>query len=170
MTSLSEAFSSSSMALRKLAIDDYWKSFGPFFYGSGNLPVLIFAIFSSCERDYMFTLFILMPRWLFFVTRRGVPQSMTRLNLSYISESFLGGPLLLLPSALLFGYGARSYFFSSAILFSFSVIYGPSFYGSWILLLLSSSTFYLYCDSLTTSVFGLCILRSLSLQNSKFHN
>lgn len=121
MTSLSEAFSSSIMAFLKLVIDNCWKSFGPFFSATGTIPFLIVEMFNNVDREAMFTVFKLSPRWLlFFVTSLGVPQSMTRLNLSCISGAvpwFAEGAI-----AFFLGYaGARSRFLSSAIFYSLSV-------------------------------------------------
>lgn len=90
----------------------------------GRGPVLMFAICSKLERAPTFTVFRLIylkfgPPYL--VTKRGVPWSITLLNLFCMStSSFFSYGFF----ATLFGIGANNCFFKSAILFYFSVITG----------------------------------------------
>jgi hypothetical protein len=104
----------------------------------------------------------------------GVPQSITLLNLLFIgsSSSVFLRALIGISFLLAFGKGANNYFFKSAILFCFSVITTPSFPIISIFYCFAAVTGAFYKNDISFNVVlvGLSLFRSLSLQNSSFHN
>ena len=108
--------------------------------------------------------------YLFFVTKRGVPQSITRLYLLFIGSSeslsscFTDGA-----AATFFGPGFNNYFFKASILFCFSV-FSPSsgleFYAA------NASFYWLLLEYGTSFIYYFVAYKwliSLSLQYSNFH-
>ncbi len=139
-------------------------------------PVLTDAIFWSNPLDYSLPAIL---SCLFFVTSRGVPQSITLLNLLSIGFSSALDCLLTAEASTFFlVWGANNDFFSSAIRFCFSVSTGSSLFSSveatlplfysWACLY--RGLFWMKGTSLITCFVGFDLFRSWSLQYSSFQS